>query len=168
MCEPMQYLLIGESHQITWGLGRIRTDAMPLDRRKPPDHLGTRSSLNRSCLLVGLQALESLGGLVEPEPMSCHLAGVMPRVFWGPGRLAPSLRLRGAWLRLTMVTPSDQLSRAFLLQKVVAIAFASIAFLEELLFYLVALFKPTVFCTGTNNQIGGTRSIFRPEIICPV
>src|SRR4051812_33833318 len=167
MSEPMQYLLIGESHQITWGLGRVRTDATPLDRRKPPDHLGTRSSLNRSRLLVGLQALESLGGLVEPEPLPCHLAGVMPRVIWGPGRLAPSLHLRGAWLRLTMVTPSGQLSKAFLLQKVFVIAFASMAFLEKLLCYL-RFFKPTTLYIGSNNQIGGTRSIFRPEIICPV
>src|SRR4051812_12950133 len=136
MSEPMQYLLIGESHQITWGLGRVRTDATPLDRRKPPDHLGTRSSLNRSHLLVGLQALESLGGLVEPEPLPCHLAGVMPRVIWGPGRLAPSLHLWGAWLRLTMVTPSDRLSKAFSFAKGFIIAFALITFLEELLFYL--------------------------------
>ena len=40
---------------ITWGLGRVRTNAIPLDRRKPPDNLGTWSSLNQSCLLIGLR-----------------------------------------------------------------------------------------------------------------
>src|SRR4051812_45409250 len=83
MSEPMQYLLIGESHQITWELGRVRTDATCSDRRKPPDHLGTRSSLNRSRLLIGLKALESLGGLVEPEPLPCHVIGVNATVSFG-------------------------------------------------------------------------------------
>ena len=40
---------------ITWGLGRVRTNAIPFDRRKPPDHLGTWSSLNQSRLLIGLR-----------------------------------------------------------------------------------------------------------------
>ena len=67
----------------TWGLGRVRTNATPFDRRKPPDHLGTWSSLNQSRLLIGLKAIESLGGLVEPEPLPCHLIGIMPRFHLG-------------------------------------------------------------------------------------
>ena len=64
---------------ITWGLGHVRTNATPFDRRKPPDHLGTGSSLNQSRLLIGLRPQESLGGLVEPEPLPRHLIGIMPR-----------------------------------------------------------------------------------------
>src|SRR3954468_14203426 len=69
--------------KITWGLGRVRTDATPFDRRKPPDHLGIWSSLNQSRLLIGLKAIESLGGLVEPEPLPCHLIGINAMVSFG-------------------------------------------------------------------------------------
>ena len=47
---------------ITWGLGRIRTIATPLDRRN---------------------ATASLGGLVEPEPLPCHLIGINATVSFG-------------------------------------------------------------------------------------
>src|SRR3954469_17552237 len=68
---------------ITWGLVRVRTDATPFDRRKPPDHLGTWSSLNQSRLLIDLKAIESRGGLVEPEPFPCHLIGINATVSFG-------------------------------------------------------------------------------------
>ena len=55
---------------ITWGLGRVRTNATPLDRRQPPDHLGTWSSLNQSCLLIGLRPQNHLGAWSNPN--HCH------------------------------------------------------------------------------------------------
>ena len=68
---------------ITWGLGRVRTNAIPLDRREPPDHLGTWSRLNQSCLLIGLRPQNHLGVLVEPEPLPCHLVGINATVSFG-------------------------------------------------------------------------------------
>ena len=55
---------------ITWGLGRVRTNATPLDRRQPPDHLGTWSSLNQSRLLIGLRPQNHLGAWSNPN--HCH------------------------------------------------------------------------------------------------
>ena len=55
---------------ITWGLGRVRTNAIPLDRREPPDHLGTWSRLNQSCLLIGLRPQNHLGAWSNPN--HCH------------------------------------------------------------------------------------------------
>ena len=55
---------------ITGGLGRVRTNATPFDRRQPPDHLGTWSSLNQSRLLVGLRPQNHLGAWSNPN--HCH------------------------------------------------------------------------------------------------
>src|SRR3954462_7843641 len=77
--EPKQCHLIGESHQITWGLGRIRTNAMPLDRRKPPDHLGTWSCLNQSRLLIGLRPQSHLGAWSNPNQCNATWPAYMPR-----------------------------------------------------------------------------------------
>ena len=52
---PLNLLFKTKLYNITWGLGRVRTNATPFDRRKPPDHLGTWSSLNQSHLLIGLR-----------------------------------------------------------------------------------------------------------------
>ena len=52
---PLELAFSKALYHITWGLGRIRTNATRFDRRKPPDHLGTWSRLNQSCLLIGLR-----------------------------------------------------------------------------------------------------------------
>ena len=78
---------------ITWGLGRVRTNATPFDRWKPPDHLGTWSSLNQSRLLIGLRPQNHLGAWSNPN--HCH-------AFW----LAYMPRFQlGTWLTWTIVTP---------------------------------------------------------------
>ena len=55
---PLEFALLKASCYITWRIGRVRTNTVPLDRREPPDHL----PFDRP------KATESLGGLVEPEP----------------------------------------------------------------------------------------------------
>ena len=57
---PLEFLLKASCY-ITWRIGRVRTNTIPLDRREPPDHLGTWSRLNHSCLLIGLRPQNHLG-----------------------------------------------------------------------------------------------------------
>ena len=52
---PLEFALLKASCYITWRIGRVRTNPMPLDRREPPDHSGTWACLNQSCLLIGLR-----------------------------------------------------------------------------------------------------------------
>ena len=67
---PLEICFSKKLCDITWGLGRVRTNATPFDRRKPPDHLGTWSSLNQSRLLVGLRPQNHLGAWSNPN--HCH------------------------------------------------------------------------------------------------
>ena len=67
---PLEFALLKASCYITWRIGRVRTNTMPLDRRKPPDHLGTWSSLNQSRLLIGLRPQNHLGAWSNPN--HCH------------------------------------------------------------------------------------------------
>jgi len=78
---------------ITWGLGRVRTNATPFDRRQPPDHLGTWSSLNQSRLLVGLRPQNHLGAWSNPN--HCHAS-------WSGIYATNHL---GTWLTWIIVTP---------------------------------------------------------------
>ena len=64
---PLEFALLKASCYITWRIGRVRTNTMPLDRRKPPDHLGTWSCLNQSCLLIGLRPQNHLGAWSNPN-----------------------------------------------------------------------------------------------------
>ena len=67
---PLEICFSKKLCDITWGLGRVRTNATPFDRRKPPDHLGTWSSLNQSRLLIGLRPQNHLGAWSNPN--HCH------------------------------------------------------------------------------------------------
>ena len=58
---PLEFALLKACCYITWRIGRVRTNTMPLDRREPSDHLGTWSCLNQSCLLIGLRPQNHLG-----------------------------------------------------------------------------------------------------------
>ena len=90
-------------------------------------------------------ATESLGGLVEPEPLPRHLIGINATVSVGDlADLNHSYTLLGAWSCPTMVTPSDRLSKAFFFANGFIIAFASIFFHNCYLIF-VAFFKPTTF-----------------------
>ena len=64
---PLKFAFQKRLCDITWGLGRVRTNATPFDRRKPPDHLGTWSCLNQSCLLIGLRPQNHLGVWSNPN-----------------------------------------------------------------------------------------------------
>ena len=67
---PLEICFSKKLCDITWGLGRVRTNATPFDRRKPLDHLGTWSSLNQSRLLIGLRPQNHLGAWSNPN--HCH------------------------------------------------------------------------------------------------
>ena len=67
---PLEICFSKKLCDITWGLGHVRTNATPFDRRKPPDHLGTWSSLNQSRLLIGLRPQNHLGAWSNPN--HCH------------------------------------------------------------------------------------------------
>ena len=64
---PLEFALLKASCYITWRIGRVRTNTMPLDRREPLDHLGTWSCLNQSCLLIGLRPKNHLGAWSNPN-----------------------------------------------------------------------------------------------------
>ena len=38
---PLEFAFLKASCYITWRFGRVRTNTIPLDRREPPDHMGT-------------------------------------------------------------------------------------------------------------------------------
>ena len=113
---------------ITWGLGRVRTNVTPLDRRQPRDHLGTWSSLNQSRLLVGLGPQNHLGAWSNPN--HCHAS-------WSGIYATNHL---GTWLTWIIVTPIGGLvlsdhgntiwsaQYSIFLQTVFIIAFASMFF----------------------------------------
>ena len=94
---PLEFALLRASCYITWRIGRVRTNTMPLDRRKPPDHLGTWSSLNQSRLLIGLRPQNHLGAWSNPN--HCHAS-------WS-GIYATSHL--GTWLTWTIATPIGSL-----------------------------------------------------------
>ena len=64
---PLESALLKASCYITWRIGRVQTNTMPLDRREPPDHLGTWSRLNQSRLLIGLRPQNHLGAWSNPN-----------------------------------------------------------------------------------------------------
>ena len=90
---PLEICFSKQFCDITWGLGRVRTNATPFDRRKPPDHLGTWSSLNQSRLLVGLRPQNHLGAWSNPN--HCHAS-------WSGIYATNHL---GTWLTWIIVTP---------------------------------------------------------------
>ena len=64
---PLEFALLKASCYITWRIGHVRTNTIPLDRREPPDHLGTWSRVNHSCLLIGLRPQNHLGAWSNPN-----------------------------------------------------------------------------------------------------
>ena len=82
---------------ITWGLGRVRTNATPFDRRFATRSLGDMVKSEPVMPLDRPKATESLGGLVEPEPLPRLLIGIMPRFHLG------------TWLTWTIATPLGSL-----------------------------------------------------------
>ena len=125
---PLEICFSKKLCDITWGLGRVRTNATPFDRRKPPDHLGTWSSLNQSRLLIGLRPQNHLGAWSNPNHCHASWLAYMPRFHLG------------TWLTWIIVTPIGGLvlsdhgntiwsaQYSIFLQMVFIIAFASMLF----------------------------------------
>ena len=162
---PLEIFFSKKLCNITWGLGRVRTNATPFDRRKPPDHLGTWSSLNQSRLLIGLRPQNHLGlgwtrTIATPfDRHKCH------SFIWGPGWLEPLSLLLGAWSYPTMVTPSDQLSKACFCKRFLSLPLLPYFFYDYSSIFVVFPLNQQHFFTGSAD---GNRFICIPEKICPV
>ena len=98
------------------------------------------------------KAIESLGGLVEPEPLPRLLIGIMPRFHLG------------TWLTWTIATPLGSLvvsdhgntiwsAQISLFCKRFCHCLCFTLFFERYFVLFIAFFKPTKFSTGSHCQL---------------
>ena len=107
------------------------------------------------------KATESLGGLVEPEPLPCLLIGINATVSFGDlADLNHRHTYWGAWSCPTMVTPSDQLSKACFCKRFLSLPLLPYFFYDYSSIFVVFPLNQQHFFTGSAD---GNRFICTPE-----